>query len=71
MQVHVGTDDHFAIDIGALAVMLAARGDGSELFAYEGAPHAFMNDTRPEVFRPVAAALAWERATAFLHAKLG
>ena len=71
MQVHVGTDDHFAIDIQALAAMLTARGDGSELFTYEGAPHAFMNDTRPEVFRPVAAALAWERSTAFLHAQLG
>jgi carboxymethylenebutenolidase len=71
MQVHVGTDDHFKIDLQALAAMLASRGDGSELFTYGGAPHAFMNETRPEVYRPEAAALAWVRATAFLHAKLG
>ncbi len=72
MQVHIGTEDDFdPADMQVLAAMLASRGDGSELFTYEGAPHAFMNDTRPEVYRPEAAALAWERATAFLHAKLG
>ena len=72
MQVHIGTDDHFdPADMRALAAKLASRDDGSELFTYEGAPHAFMNDTRPEVYRPEAAALAWERATAFLHATLG
>jgi carboxymethylenebutenolidase len=72
MQVHIGDEDDFdPADMRALAATLASRDDGSELFTYEGAPHAFMNDTRPEVYRPEAAALAWERATAFLHAKLG
>ena len=72
MQVHIGTEDDFdRADMQILAATLASRRDGSELFTYEGAPHAFMNDTRPEVYRPESAALAWERATAFLHAKLG
>jgi len=70
-QVHIGTEDDFdPADMQALSAILAARGDGSELFSYDGAPHAFMNDTRPEAYRPEAAALAWERATKFLHAKL-
>jgi carboxymethylenebutenolidase len=35
------------------------------------ADHAFMNDTRPDVFAPEAAKLAWERTLAFLHEHLG
>lgn len=34
---------------------------------YEGAGHAFMNDTRPAAYRPEAAADAWRRVVAFLH----
>jgi carboxymethylenebutenolidase len=34
------------------------------------AEHAFMNDTRPEVYSPADAKLAWDRSVAFLHQQL-
>ncbi len=72
LQAHFGTEDHYDLAmLEARAAELAARGDGSELFMYEGADHAVMNDTRPQVFDPKAAALAWDRAVAFLTDKLG
>lgn len=37
---------------------------------YEGAHHAFFNDTRPEVYDPEASALAWQRTLAFLRSHL-
>jgi len=33
--------------------------------------HAFNNDTNPARFNAEAAALAWSRSMAFLHAQLG
>jgi carboxymethylenebutenolidase len=43
------------------------KGPAQQIRVYEGAGHAFMNDTRPEMFRPEAAADAWTRLLAFLH----
>jgi carboxymethylenebutenolidase len=71
LQAHFGTEDHVdPAELDAASIALVARRDGSELFIYHGAPHAFMNDTR-ESYRPEAAALAWERTIAFLTDKLG
>ncbi len=42
-----------------------------EFHVYEGADHAFFNDTRPEVYDAAASAAAWGRTIAFLHARLG
>jgi carboxymethylenebutenolidase len=36
-----------------------------ETVVYPGAGHAFANDTRPEAYRPDAAADAWSRALVF------
>ena len=47
------------------------RGGSSSSRTYPGAGHAFFNDTRPEAYRPAAAADAWARAVAFLHRHLG
>ena len=41
-----------------------------ELFVYDGAGHAFFNDTRAS-FDPGAAALAWERTLEFFRNELG
>jgi carboxymethylenebutenolidase len=67
----VGTEDHFdAAALEAIGSSLRVRGDGSELFVYEGAHHAFMNDQR-EAYRPEDSDLAFERAVAFFAEKLG
>lgn len=72
VQMHAGTEDRFEpATLDAIAGTLRARGDGSELFLYEGAHHAFMNDQRPEVYRPQDADRAFERAAAFFVEKLG
>lgn len=38
-----------------------------ELYIYEGAGHAFFNDSRPQVYNETAAKLSWERTLAFLE----
>ena len=48
---------------------LTARGGTMTVHLYE-ADHAFFNDTRPEVYSPENAQLAWERTTKFLHQQL-
>ena len=71
IQGHFGTGDYFdRAVLEATAAQLTSRDDGSELFLYEGAPHAFMNDTG-DSYRPDAADLAWKRTIAFLTDKLG
>jgi carboxymethylenebutenolidase len=37
---------------------------------YPGAGHAFMNETRPDAFRPEIAHDAWQRMVAFLRKQL-
>ncbi|HVA89920.1 MAG TPA: dienelactone hydrolase family protein [Chloroflexota bacterium] len=49
---------------------MAAAGKSFEHHIYEGAPHAFFNDTRP-TYRPEAAGDAWSRTLAFLELRLG
>ena len=38
--------------------------------AYPNAPHAFFNDTRPDVYRPAEAQDAWRRTLQFFHQHL-
>jgi carboxymethylenebutenolidase len=45
-------------------------GGSMDLDVYE-ADHAFMNDTRPEVYSAENAGLAWHRSVTFLHKHLG
>ena len=71
MQMHVGTEDRFdAETLASIDGTLAARGDGSELLRYEGAPHAFMNDQGPG-YRAADADLAFERSVAFFSERIG
>jgi carboxymethylenebutenolidase len=56
--------------IEGLRDALARLGKEGEVKIYEGADHAFFNDTRPEVYDADAAADAWRRATAFFGEKL-
>jgi carboxymethylenebutenolidase len=49
---------------------LARLGKEGEVKIYEGADHAFFNDTRPEVYDPEAAADAWRRVVGFFRERL-
>jgi carboxymethylenebutenolidase len=57
-------------DVRALEAKLAATTHETEVVVFPGAGHAFANDTRPDAYRPEAAADAWERTVAFLGAHL-
>lgn len=67
-----GQDDEFipVEDVRALEAELKAAKASSEVVLYPDAGHAFMNDTRPEAFRPTVAADAWARMRNFFGAEL-
>ncbi len=65
-------DEYFGPGPAAeLEATLEGLGKTVDFEVYRGADHAFFNDTRPEVFDPVAAELAFTRTVDFLHAQLG
>jgi carboxymethylenebutenolidase len=49
---------------------LAAAGKRASFEIYPGAQHAFMNDTRPDVYDAAAAQRAWGATLSFLRAEL-
>jgi carboxymethylenebutenolidase len=53
-----------------LAAELEAAGKSMHCEIYPGVDHAFMNDSRPDVYDAAAAARAWSQALAFLRAEL-
>ncbi len=67
-----GTEDVFVplSDIRTLEARVSGAPANAKVEIYEGAGHAFMNDTRPGAFRPEAARDAWEKTIAFLHEHL-
>ncbi len=73
VQLHVASEDRaFAPDAAeAFEARLRGLGVDVELFVYDGAQHAFFNDTRPAAHDPEAASLAWTRTLSFLRAHLG
>jgi carboxymethylenebutenolidase len=73
VEGHYGGDDEFFNAEAArdLEAQLRAAGTSATLYIYEGADHAFFNDTRPEVYDAEAAATAWARTLDFLHTRLG
>jgi carboxymethylenebutenolidase len=52
--------------VEALRSKLNSLGKQHEFFVYPGTDHAFFNDTRKEVHKPVAAEEAWKRTIDFL-----
>jgi carboxymethylenebutenolidase len=70
--MHVATRDQWVTPAGAqeIEAKVNAHGGSMKVEVYE-ADHAFVNDTRPEVYAPDAAKLAWDRTIAFLHQHLG
>jgi carboxymethylenebutenolidase len=54
-------------DVDELERRLAQQCQPFEIVRYAGAGHAFLNDTRPALYRPAAAADAWRRLLTFLR----
>ena len=70
---HYGQLDEFFSPEKAQELEATLKGLGKEadFHIYEGAHHAFFNDTRPEVYDEHAASTAWIRTLEFLRSKLG
>jgi len=58
-------------DVRALEARLERVPHPTEVVVVPGAGHAFVNDTRPDAYRPDAARAAWAQMLAFLGAQLG
>ncbi len=56
--------------MNGLREALARHGKSGEVKIYEGADHAFFNDTRPAVYNAEAATDAWQRVTDFFRTAL-
>ncbi len=71
LMAHFAVRDGWAKPELAVACQTAvhAAGRSMELHVYD-ADHAFANDTRPEVYNPAAAALAWSRTVTFFRERL-
>lgn len=54
-------------DVDRLQQGLQQFGRPGEVKIYPNCPHAFFNDTRPDVYRPNEAKDAWQRTLAFLR----
>lgn len=62
VQLHYGgLDERINAGIPAYEEALKKAGAKYELYVYEGANHAFHNDTAPSRYNATAAKLAWER----------
>jgi carboxymethylenebutenolidase len=70
-QGHFATQDDWVTPevVAGLDAEMTEAGNPPEIWSYE-ADHAFFNKTRPEVYNPEAAELAWTRMIDFLKAKL-
>lgn len=67
-----GRDEFFSPAAAAdLEATLRSLGKQVESHVYDGAHHAFFNDTRAEVHDAEASDLAWRRTLEFLRAQLG
>lgn len=71
LQLHYGgLDERLNAGIPAYEEALKKTGTAYELYVYEGAQHAFHNDTAPTRYNEAAAKLAWERTLKFFGEKL-
>jgi carboxymethylenebutenolidase len=72
VQLHYGgLDERINAGIPAYEAALKKAGVRYELFVYEGAQHAFNNDTAPTRYNEAAAKLAWGRTVGLLEESVG
>jgi len=67
---YAGVDERINAGAAAYEAALEAAGVDFESYVYEGAQHAFNNDTNDARYDAAAAALAWKRTIKFLKKKL-
>jgi carboxymethylenebutenolidase len=67
---YAGMDERINAGIPAFEEALKKAGIRYQLYIYEGAQHAFNNDTAPTRYNAEVAALAWSRTIAFLKEQL-
>lgn len=71
LQLHYASlDERVNAGIAAYEEALKKNNKPYELYMYEGAQHAFHNDTAPTRYNEAAAKLAWERTIAFFRKQL-
>jgi carboxymethylenebutenolidase len=70
MAHYAGNDDRINQGIPAFEEALKKAGKEYQIFMYEGAGHAFNNDSNPERYNEQAAKLAWGRTIGFFKEKL-
>jgi len=71
VQLHyAGMDERVNAGIPAYEEALKKSNITYELYTYEGAQHAFNNDTAPTRYNEAAAKLAWDRTLAFFRKNL-
>ncbi len=68
---YAGLDERINAGIDDYVAALKANGKAFEIYVYEGANHAFNNDTNAARYDKVAADLAWSRTVDFLNRHLG
>lgn len=68
---YAGNDERINKGIQAFEAALKKAGVNYQLFMYEGASHAFNNDSNPDRYNKEAAELAWGRTISFFKEKLG
>jgi carboxymethylenebutenolidase len=67
---YAGNDSFINPGIGSYEAALKAAGTDYKLYMYEGAEHAFNNDTARARYNKAAADLAWSRTVAFFESTL-
>ena len=67
---YAGLDQRLDALLPAYRAALDKAGATYTLYVYDGADHAFNNDTSPERYNAAAAKLAWDRTLAFLGQNL-
>jgi len=70
MAHFAGNDPGINAGIPAFEEALKKYNKEYQIFMYEGASHAFNNDSNPERYNEQAARLAWERTVSFFREKL-
>ena len=70
MAHYAGDDQRVNAGIEAFEKALKAAGVDYQIFIYEGARHAFNNDSNPDRYHEEAAKLAWKRTIGFFKEKL-